>query len=305
MMSICTLTRVSVAGMLALMVAVSCAPTETAETTPATPADTPIRPALLLDDTEPFDATEQAGRSRFATQISNARFAPDWLGETLLSVRQVNANGQYDTPVALLDRRFITETFLPPSPDNTFTSQISDVPDDVLARSTWHDGCPITTDELAYVQVSFYGFDGVTHTGEILIHQDHATDIVGVFQQLHAARFPLEALRVISQEELDREATGDGNVSTGFVCRSVVSGASWSEHAYGRAIDINPFHNPYLRGTKVIPELATTYLDRSNVRSGMIVDSDVVVEAFATIGWPWGGNWVSAKDWMHFSSTGR
>jgi len=89
------------------------------------------------------------------------------------------------------------------------------------------------------------------------------------------------------------------------VCRPAVGSDNWSAHAYGLAIDVNPFHNPYLKGDLVIPELASAYTDREDVRPGMIVAGDVVTEAFADIGWSWGGNWNTLKDWMHFSTTGR
>lgn len=312
MPSICTITRVTIAAMFALMVAVSCTSSETA--TDETATDMPTTPPPtgtgdpshgLLDINEPFDATEQASRERFATQITHTTFRPDWLYVTPLTDRVANADGQFDTPQELKDRRFITPAFLPPPDTDTFEAAVTQANDTVIARSTWHDGCPIAKDELAYVTVTFYGFDQVVHSGELLVHRDVAEAVVSVFRRLYDARFPIEEMRIIRQDELDAEPTGDGNVTTGFVCRSVVSGTAWSEHAYGRAIDINPFHNPYLRGTQVIPELATAYLDRDNVRPGMIVDGDVVVTAFRDIGWPWGGNWRSAKDWMHFSSTGR
>ena len=76
-------------------------------------------------------------------------------------------------------------------------------------------------------------------------------------------------------------------------------------HAYGLAIDVNTFHNPYVKGDLVLPELATAYLDRSNVRPGMILPGDAVVEAFAAMGWEWGGEWNTLKDYMHFSENGR
>ena len=80
---------------------------------------------------------------------------------------------------------------------------------------------------------------------------------------------------------------------------------NWSYHAYGLAVDINPFHNPYAKGDLVIPELASAYVDRENERVGMVYSDDVVTEAFAGIGWEWGGDWNTLKDWMHFSATGR
>jgi hypothetical protein len=111
-------------------------------------------------------------------------------------------------------------------------------------------------------------------------------------------------MRVITAEEIDAHPTGDGNDTTSFACRPAVGSASWSQHAFGLAIDINPFHNPYLKGDLVLPELASAYVDRENTRPGMITEGDVVTEAFADIGWGWGGNWSSLKDWMHFSLSG-
>jgi hypothetical protein len=84
-----------------------------------------------------------------------------------------------------------------------------------------------------------------------------------------------------------------------------VGSGNWSQHAFGLAIDVNPFHNPYLKGDLVLPELASTYLDRANVRPGMVERGDVVYDAFAAIGWGWGGEWNSLYDWMHFSQNGH
>lgn len=230
---------------------------------------------------------------------------PEWLGQRPLPLRADGFGQVLPTPPELVDRRLATPALLPPPPDGSFHASVSEVPADVAARSTWHPGCPVSLDELRYVRVSFWGFDGGHHSGELLVHRDLADDVVHVFGRLHEARFPLEEVRVTRAEELDAHPTGDGNNSAGFVCRPSVGSSSWSQHAYGKAVDLNPFHNPFLRGDVVIPELASAYLDRDNVRPGMIVDGDVVVTAFAEVGWAWGGHWRSAKDWMHFSPSGR
>jgi hypothetical protein len=159
--------------------------------------------------------------------------------------------------------------------------------------------------DLRYVTVSFWGFDGHPHTGELLVHATVAEDIVTVFARLHEARFPLEEMRITRADELDAPPTGDGNNTGSFVCRPTRGSSSWSEHARGLAVDVNPFHNPLVREGVVLPELATAYADRDLHRPGMIQPGDAVTEAFAAIGWQWGGTWRSMSDWMHFSHNGR
>lgn len=229
---------------------------------------------------------------------------PAWLGTRPLPLRPDEHGEVQPTPPELRDRRLETLDTLPPPEGDTFEWRVEAVPADVLARSSWSEACPVTVDELAYVTVSHFGFDGEFHTGELLVNAAVAEDVVGVFRKLHGARFPIEQMRVIRAEEIDAPPTGDWNDTTSFVCRPAVGSNGWSQHAFGLAIDINPFHNPYAKGDLVLPELASVYVDRSDVRTGMITDGDVVVNAFAEIGWAWGGNWRTLKDWMHFSQSG-
>lgn len=202
------------------------------------------------------------------------------------------------------NRRMATVDVLPPPATDSFVSSIRPVPDEVIERSTWTPECPVERDDLSYITVSFWGFDGEHHTGEILAHDDAAEGLVEVFERLHAVRFPIEKMVVASVEELNAPNTGDANNSTAFVCRPTRGSGEWSQHALGRAIDINPFHNPYIRGDAIAPGKATSYLDRDQVRAGMILPDSEVVRAFDDIGWGWGGRWNDLKDWMHFSATG-
>lgn len=77
-----------------------------------------------------------------------------------------------------------------------------------------------------------------------------------------------------------------------------------SQHAYGPAIDVNPFQNPYRSRDVAIPELASAYLDRSDVRPGMALAEGPGTRTFAAVGWGWGGDYRSLKDYQHVSSTG-
>jgi hypothetical protein len=239
------------------------------------------------------------------TTTTNPHARPDWLGTRLLPLRPDEFGEVQPTPPELQDRQLETLDLLPPPADETFLGTIDPIPPDVLARSSWVEECPVTLDELSYLTITHYGFDGHFHTGEMIVNAAFADEVVDIFRKLHEARFPIEQMRVITKEEIDAHPTGDWNDTTSFVCRPAVGSSSWSQHAFGTGIDINPFHNPYLKGDLVLPELASAYTDREDVRPGMIVPGDVVTEAFAEIGWGWGGNWSSLKDWMHFSRSGR
>ena len=152
--------------------------------------------------------------------------------------------------------------------------------------------------------MTFRGFDGAAHTGELIVAARVADDVATVFEELFAAGFPIEEMRVVEKAELTAPPTGDDNNTTAFVCRPAVGLTRWSAHALGLAVDVNPFQNPYRKDDLVLPELASAYLDRDRDLPGMIVDGGPVVAAFERIGWTWGGRWRSPVDLHHFSETG-
>jgi hypothetical protein len=210
------------------------------------------------------------------------------------------------TPAALRDRRLPTTDRLPPPPGGRFRSTIRPIGPAVRARmgDTWKPGCPVGLADLRYVTVSFRGFDGRAHTGELVVHERVAAGIVSVFARLYRARFPIEEMRLVTTADLHAHPTGDGNNTAAFVCRAARQQTRWSAHAYGLAIDVDPFQNPYRRGDLVLPELASAYLDRADRRPGMILPGGPVTAVFAAVGWTWGGTFRSPKDLMHFSATG-
>ncbi|MFN3866157.1 MAG: M15 family metallopeptidase [Demequina sp.] len=230
---------------------------------------------------------------------------PLWLGTIPLEIQPDNLGKRGPTPEELRDRQFAPRPWLPDPESDDFGYSIGDVPDDVAERSSWRSECPVGLDELSYVTMTYWGFDQRPHMGEMLVHRDYAEDVVGAFQKIYEARFPIEEMRVVSLEEHLSPPTGDHNVTSAFWCRRVVGAATvWSEHSKGLAIDINPFHNPYYKGAELFPELSEAYLDRGWERAGMIYDPSVVYDAFEEIGWTWGGHWHGREDWMHFSAQG-
>jgi len=228
---------------------------------------------------------------------------PAWLGTRVLEVGPQGYAAAQATPPELVNRRLETPDHLPRPASDEWAVDVTEVPDDVLARSTWSSECPAPREELRWVRLVFWGFDGRTHTGELLLRADAVEAVVAGFAHLHERRFPIEEMRIVTRADLDAPATGDGNNTTAFVCRPTRGSTSWSEHAQGRAVDVNPFHNPYVKGEVVLPELATAYVDRAAHRPGMLRVDDVA--GFLGAGWQWGGQWRSLLDWMHLSASGR
>ena len=255
-----------------------------------------------IDATGQTTGSTDTGETETETETAAASGdRPDWLGSrTLATTPEGDVITPLTTPSELVDRDFSTIDTIPP-PSGGFEGTISPLAGDALNRSTWNPQCPVGVDELSYLSMSFWGFDGAPHQGEMIVHASVAEDVVGVFEKLYDAQFPIEEMRIATTSDLAADPTGDGNMTTSFVCREVTGGTAFSQHAFGLAIDINPFHNPYIKGDRILPELAGVYADRNDQRKGMIVEGDAAIAAFDAIGWGWGGRWNSLKDYQHFS----
>jgi hypothetical protein len=173
-------------------------------------------------------------------------------------------------------------------------------------RYSWRRGCPVGPVELRLLRVDHWGLDGRVHRGELIVHRDHARRVLAVLGKLFGARYPIQRMRLVDAYRADDDRSMAANNTSAFNCRRVSGSRSWSEHAYGRAIDVNPLRNPYVtRGGRVSPPAGRPYADRARRAAGMIHGGDAVVRAFAGAGWRWGGDWSGSKDYQHFSSTGR
>jgi poly-gamma-glutamate synthesis protein (capsule biosynthesis protein) len=156
----------------------------------------------------------------------------------------------------------------------------------------------------------FVGFDDKVHLGEMVVRKDDADAVTDVFERLYDARWPIRRMRLIDDYRGDDNRSMSANNTSGYNCRRVAGSDAWSAHAYGAAIDINPVQNPYVNGTAIGPPAGRQFaaIDRSahaNLPAGAIRTGGVVVDAFARIGWDWGGAWSTSKDYQHFSASGR
>ena len=167
---------------------------------------------------------------------------------------------------------------------------------------SWHPGCPINPQDLRRVEVTYFGFDGQTHRGNLIVNQDLVADVVAIFDQLLQLRYPIEKIRTVDNypNAADESSMEDNNTSA-FNCRDIPGTGHWSLHASGRAIDINPLLNPEVDRTGAYqPKNAAPYLDRTRTDPGVLHAGDATVRVFTDRGWHWGGDWRTPKDYQHF-----
>ena len=286
--------RAALAGVAAVVLA-GCGGTSTPAPV-AAPSPTPV-PA----------ASPSAVASTSGGAAVGASPAPVWVvGASPLPLRPDGFGQVLPTPAVLRNRRLPTADRLPPPSDGRFHATIGPVTPAIRNRmgETWSAACPVPLSSLRYVTVVFRGFDGKPHRGELVVASSAAAPLVRVFRSLYAVSFPLEEMRLPGTADLRAKPTGDGNNTAAYVCRAARGQTRFSQHAYGLAIDVNPFVNPEVKRDLVLPELASAYKDRSWQRPGMFLRGGAAVRAFAAIGWRWGGDWHSSKDYMHFSANG-
>jgi hypothetical protein len=154
--------------------------------------------------------------------------------------------------------------------------------------------------QLRLIRLAFWGFDGGVHVGELVADTDVAPAIVRIFGKLYDARFPIRQMQRIEAYSGSDHASMTYDNTSMFNCRFAEGSTSWSRHAYGKAIDINPLENPYIQGTTILPPAGSAFRDRRNVRAGMIIEGDVVTKAFAAEGFRWGAHFKGLIDYQHF-----
>ena len=191
----------------------------------------------------------------------------------------------------------------------SYEADIAEIDADLAAAMTpgsWREGCPVPLEDLRLLTVAHRDGDGGVAAGQLIVRQDQAAGVVEVFRILFESGFPIARMELIDAFDGDDDASMVANNTSAFNCRSVAARPGvWSQHAYGTAIDVNPLVNPYVTSSGVFPVEGEPYTDRAQPVAGMIQDGDVIVEAFASIGWTWGGSWTGSKDYQHFSLSGR
>jgi hypothetical protein len=171
---------------------------------------------------------------------------------------------------------------------------------------SWHRGCPVPLSQLRLLTLGYRGFDRRSHTGQLVVNRSVAARVVSVFGKLYRADFPIRRMRLVDAYGGSDFRSIEADNTSAFNCRNATGSSSWSNHAYGLAIDINPIENPYVSASGSTAHTASRpYLNRSRIRPGMAYPGGVLVGAFRSAGWGWGGYWSGARDYQHFSANGR
>ena len=234
----------------------------------------PALPTASISSDSENPITESAPPTATATPTPNPTPTP-----TPNDGRTTIADGFYYKPLSEELRAYITGSSYPAEPQDN-----------------------ITYKSLNYIHVLHYSFEGEILTGELIVAADLADEVTQIFYQLYLAEYPLTSIVLI---DAFGGSTGDNasmtaNNTSAFNYRLVAGTDKLSNHALGRAIDINPMMNPYVKGNHVSPENGVAYADRSEISLGMIDENDLCYRLFTAYGWEWGGDWHSSKDYQHF-----
>lgn len=189
----------------------------------------------------------------------------------------------------------------------------------MLGKSLPNDmGWPVHPDNLRYLTMSHWGYDGVVHVGHMVVHEAVAQEVLEIFKELFDNQFPIERMQLIDEYDANDDLSMEANNSSAFCCRYITDKpGTYSNHSYGLAVDVNPDTNPYIRWNPsqnkwvVYPKTGrrfvnlsddgTSFPDRTESYQGIIVKESLCYIAFKKRGWDWGGDWKNYKDYQHFA----
>lgn len=154
---------------------------------------------------------------------------------------------------------------------------------------------------LRLLTLPYLNFEGEKKEGHLVVHASLAEEVVQIFLELFEDAFPIEKMRLIEEYEASDDASMEDNNSSAFCYREAVyKPGVISKHSFGRAIDINPLYNPYVKGDLILPSHGNKFVNRSLSHPAMITKEGPCYKAFVKRGWIWGGSWPDRQDYHHF-----
>ena len=206
----------------------------------------------------------------------------------------------------------ITATFLlATSVFANYSATVSPISPEIKKRmikgKSWRKGCPVSLQNLRYLQVIHKNFSGQDQRGEIIVHKDVASEVKQIFKELYAIGYPIRKMKLVSDYKGSDWQSIEADNTSAFNCRKATGSKNWSKHSYGKAIDINPIENPYVSRSGHISHKASyaykkrQHKNNSAADKAVLLKNDKAVRIFKKYGWKWGGDWSVVKDYQHFS----
>ena len=180
-----------------------------------------------------------------------------------------------------------------------YSSEINDISNSDLLNYYCNQKVNNKT-ELTLLKLSYINMKGETKIGELVVDKNLSEEVVDIFEEIYNCKFPIEKMITIDYYNCNDDKSMEDNNTSAFNYRMVSGSRKLSDHSYGRAIDVNPLLNPYIRKRDIQPKNGEKYIDRTQNEKGMIHQEDCVVKAFKSRGWQWGGDWKYSKDYQHF-----
>ncbi|MCD7824628.1 MAG: M15 family metallopeptidase [Clostridiaceae bacterium] len=173
-----------------------------------------------------------------------------------------------------------------------------------MKGKSYKKNCTVPKSQLRYLRMLYYGFDGKTHIGEMVVNRKIAKDVLEIFYRLYCKKYPIQKMKLVDEYNADDDRSMAANNTSCFNYRPVKGTSRLSKHSYGLAIDINPLYNPYVYtyNGKVVcePKGSKKYSNRNKSFAYKISHSDVCYKLFSKYGFSWGGDWSTKKDYQHF-----
>ena len=223
----------------------------------------------------------------------SAQFTASWPGEHRVVVTEGGSKDQAALSVTAVA---------------TYLSAVSGRLTAADVRYSYRPGCPVAPSQLRRLTITYWDWHGRPRTGQVIARARAVRDLRAVFRVAFRTRFPLRSVTPVDEYYADgRRTSARSDIATmaadntsAFNCRRVTGNRHRiSPHAYGTAIDLNPFENPYVTHRRYYPHGAKKYLNRSKARKGMLLRSSPVVKAFQRRGWRWGVRYAR-PDYQHF-----
>jgi len=191
---------------------------------------------------------------------------------------------------------------------NYSISNISDkIEKKMISGNSHKKNCPIPLTMLRYLTLEYIDFSGNIKLGELIVHKDVSFEIVKIFKTLYETKYPIYKMELVSNYKGNDFNSIEANNTSAYNCRNVEGTNTWSRHAYGKAIDINPIQNPYIsKKGNISHKKSFKYKTRihKNLNNpkdkAMILKNDIVTKMFKKYNWNWGGDWSTIKDYQHF-----